>query len=584
MRPTVVIDVVGLTPALIGENTPHISRLVRRGGLRAVREVLPAVTATVQSTFVTGLPPSGHGCVANGWYVRELSEILMWRQSNKLVEGEKVWEAGRRRDPSFTCAKLFWWYNMYSTADYTVTPRPMYPADGRKLPDIYTQPAGLREELLDRGDKKRQGSENDAALRFYQEAIQLLDSQPETGETKREKVKVSISIIGSMAYLSYPEDAIEILQEAEKLSKEVGDEKSLARVYSRLGTYHALKGNPTLGLEYSLRAMEYFERRTKDAITIEGIESIAQSAWEVCNALNFAGDYLKMVDVAGRVLRLLEEQHREKDITLYGANVYSLLSGYCGQALGYLGKFEEGKVVLEMGLENAIELNDRGGLGWVPHMHSLLSYFEGDGDNTVHNAEKGVKAFEEAQFEPAIGIAWSQLGAGYYLLGEYETARDHAEKGLKLQREVGVPSVLPLSYCFLVLIHSALGDLENAKDCAEQALKLSQEFNTKAWEAWAWIVLGSVMGKADPAQIDVGEKHICQGISICEELKTKALSAQGYLSLGELFADAGKKDKAIENLKKAEAMYLEMKLTPRSYWLARTREALDRLELGARVK
>jgi len=147
MRPTFVLDVVGLTPSLIGANTPNISRLLERGGMRTIREVLPAVTATVQSTFLTGAAPSEHGCVANGWYFRDLAEVLMWRQSNKLVAGEKVWEAARRRDPTFTCAKLFWWYNMYSTADYTVTPRPMYPADGRKLPDIYTQPAGLRDEL-----------------------------------------------------------------------------------------------------------------------------------------------------------------------------------------------------------------------------------------------------------------------------------------------------------------------------------------------------------------------------------------------------------------------------------------------------
>lgn len=39
---------------------------------------------------------------------------------------------------------------MHSSADYTVTPRPMYLADGRKLPDIYTQPLGLREELNQR--------------------------------------------------------------------------------------------------------------------------------------------------------------------------------------------------------------------------------------------------------------------------------------------------------------------------------------------------------------------------------------------------------------------------------------------------
>jgi predicted AlkP superfamily pyrophosphatase or phosphodiesterase len=85
--------------------------------------------------------------VANGWYFRDLSEIWLWRQSNRLVSGEKVWEAAKRRDPSFTCAKLFWWYNMYSSADIAITPRPMYLADGRKLPDIYTHPAELRDEL-----------------------------------------------------------------------------------------------------------------------------------------------------------------------------------------------------------------------------------------------------------------------------------------------------------------------------------------------------------------------------------------------------------------------------------------------------
>ena len=87
-----------------------------------------------------GRLPREHGIVANGWYFRDLAEVWLWRQSNHLVGGEKIWDAAKRLDPSFTCAKLFWWYNMYSTADFSVTPRPMYPADGRKLPDIYTHP------------------------------------------------------------------------------------------------------------------------------------------------------------------------------------------------------------------------------------------------------------------------------------------------------------------------------------------------------------------------------------------------------------------------------------------------------------
>jgi predicted AlkP superfamily pyrophosphatase or phosphodiesterase len=150
MRPTIVINVVGLTPRMIGPDNPVLQRLATAGGLRKLETVFPAVTCTAQTTFLTGVAPREHGIVGNGWYFRELAEVLFWRQSNRLVTGDRLWDAAKRRDPAFTCANLFWWYNMYSTADIGVTPRPMYPADGRKIPDCYTAPGALREELTAR--------------------------------------------------------------------------------------------------------------------------------------------------------------------------------------------------------------------------------------------------------------------------------------------------------------------------------------------------------------------------------------------------------------------------------------------------
>ena len=147
MKKTVVINVVGLSCRLIGKHTPKLKRWIAAGQLATVEPVLPAVTCTAQSTYLTGQWPSQTGVVANGWYFRDDCEVKFWRQSNKLVQAPKIWDVARQMDPSFTCANQFWWYNMYSTVDYAVTPRPMYPADGRKLPDIYTQPAELRPQL-----------------------------------------------------------------------------------------------------------------------------------------------------------------------------------------------------------------------------------------------------------------------------------------------------------------------------------------------------------------------------------------------------------------------------------------------------
>jgi predicted AlkP superfamily pyrophosphatase or phosphodiesterase len=147
MYRTAVLNVVGLTPELLGPNTPALAAWAARGKTAPIATVTPAVTCSVQATYLTGCHPQEHGIVGNGWYEHDECEVRFWRQSNKLVQAPKVWDLARARDPGFTCANLFWWYNMYSTADYSVTPRPMYPADGRKLPDVYAHPARLRDEL-----------------------------------------------------------------------------------------------------------------------------------------------------------------------------------------------------------------------------------------------------------------------------------------------------------------------------------------------------------------------------------------------------------------------------------------------------
>ena len=146
MRPLVVLNVVGLTPALLA-HAPRISALAAQGFQATLEPVLPAVTCTAQSSMLTGLLPREHGIVGNGWYDRVRAEPIFWKQSNHLVSGEMVWDAARARDPSCTSANLFWWFNMYGSTDCSVTPRPAYPADGRKIPDCYSDPPELRERL-----------------------------------------------------------------------------------------------------------------------------------------------------------------------------------------------------------------------------------------------------------------------------------------------------------------------------------------------------------------------------------------------------------------------------------------------------
>ncbi len=146
-RPLIVINIVGLTPALLGEHTPNLNSLIDEGYLAHLEGVFPAVTCSAQASMLTGTQPREHGIVGNGWYFRDLAEIGFWKQSNHLVQQEQVWDSLKKTYSDIRCAQMFWWYNMYANVDYSVTPRPIYPADGRKIPAIYSHPSNLSEEL-----------------------------------------------------------------------------------------------------------------------------------------------------------------------------------------------------------------------------------------------------------------------------------------------------------------------------------------------------------------------------------------------------------------------------------------------------
>ncbi|MFC9019335.1 alkaline phosphatase family protein, partial [Streptomyces albidoflavus] len=126
-QPLLVLDVVGLTPRLL-EHMPRLAALGARGSRSPLGTVLPAVTCSAQSTFLTGTLPADHGIVGNGWYFRELGDVLLWRQHNGLVSGDRLWDAARRAHPGYTLANNSSCNAVRAVTHCTLTPRPVdYP-------------------------------------------------------------------------------------------------------------------------------------------------------------------------------------------------------------------------------------------------------------------------------------------------------------------------------------------------------------------------------------------------------------------------------------------------------------------------
>jgi len=419
------------------------------------------------------------------------------------------------------------------------------------------------------GDKTSGHYANKEAFYFYREALKTLKQMPENEESRKRIIEVLLLMESPMKLLAYPEDSLQILEEGELLAKEYGDLRSLAILYSNIGLCHSFKGDSKQGMRYA----EYcFDMAAK----IEDIELMAPTAFNLCSSYAITGEYVRTVQVAPRVLALLEKTGRESDAfgVAFNFNLYSALSAYYGNATGLLGNFKEGEALCEKALRFVQNTDNLYSLGFVELMYGLVYIAKGDGENAVNHLQKAVAYGEEGQIIPVVSLASGLLGWGYRLLGNLETARQYIEKGLQIQEDTGLAMLMSLNKVALSMVHFDLGDLDSARMCAEEALELARGNDEKWPLAMSWIFLGMVLGKADKSQCNQAEEYMLQGIKLYNKWKLRPLCSEGYLYLGELYADTGQKGKALENLKRAASEFQEMGM---DYWLSRTQEVLERV-------
>ena len=408
-------------------------------------------------------------------------------------------------------------------------------------------------------EKAARSYSNWESYRFYKQALDALNMEQETDENKRRGIEVRLSMSIPMSWLGCPEDSLRVLQDGEKLSKELGDRRGVVTFHSIMGLCLTLRGDTLQGIEYA-------ENIFREAEEAQDTELMAQAGFDLCTAYYAAGEFFKLVEVAARVITRLEQTHRESASFSKGFNTYSALLAIRGAAMGYLGNFKEGQALCEKGLRFALETDDPYSLTMIELHYGLLFSVKGDAGNAVKHFENGITYSEKTQLLVLSGILWASSGFGHLLLGNLETARNHAEKALRIQIE-GIPFKLSLSYWLQAMVDLESDNLKSARRYIEKALELSQRHNERDQEAISKISLGRILGREGKSQRHEAEEYILQGMKELGELNLKPWIAHGYLALAELCANAGQLIKARKYLGKGRRMFREMGM---DYWLDRT--------------
>jgi class 3 adenylate cyclase/tetratricopeptide (TPR) repeat protein len=418
------------------------------------------------------------------------------------------------------------------------------------------------------GDKATRNYAKWEALGYYREAIALLNKEPRTMANKRKGIEIRLLMSTPMRYLALPDGSIETFEEGERLSRDLGDKKSLAQFLSLISFYYTAKGDSRRGLQYA-------EDCFREAERAQDVELMAAIGFQLGASYGPSGDFQKMAEVTAKAIAMIEREGRQSDSFNWGFNVYAALHPMYGIAMALLGDFKQAEALCEKGLRFAQEIKDLYCIGFIESIYANMCHVKGDGKKAIVHAESAIRLLEETQFLTQMGTAWYALGMGYLLMGELGIARQYVEKGLETDRAVGYTYISSSYHTYMSSVNLASCDWENARRCAEEGLKLAQTHGEKFGEGWLSCLLGRALSKADPSQAAHGEEHILQGIKMLEELKLKPSQAEGYLFLGELYVDLGQKERALESLKKAQGMFQEMGM---DYYLLGTQKALEKLQ------
>jgi tetratricopeptide (TPR) repeat protein len=418
------------------------------------------------------------------------------------------------------------------------------------------------------GDKAGGNFSMSESFRFYEQAITLLRDQPQTDRNKQDRLEILRAMAYPMRPLGYPEGSFEFLEEGESLARDLGNQKAQAYFQTHMGVYCLMSGgDPKKG-------REYIESGLEGAELTEEIDLIVPATYELSTSQMIEGNFSRICQLAPKVIALIEKTHTEHEQFGRPSNIYSQLHGYYGVSLGAMGKFAEGKRLLEKGLSFAREINNLISIAYIEMWYGRFYWFKGDWENEMRHDRSAVDYLEKSQLRILLGPVWAWLGWGYFYSGQTDKALRCAEKGLEMHTDLNLPFMLESIHLILSEIHLELKNLEKALLHAEQALEFSRTNNEKYFEAEANINLGRVIIATDRKNFEEAREYLLQGMNMLDKLQIKPRHTVGLLYLGKLHADAGQREAAIENLKKAEALFREMGM---DYWLTKAQEDLAAL-------
>jgi tetratricopeptide (TPR) repeat protein len=237
-------------------------------------------------------------------------------------------------------------------------------------------------------------------------------------------------------------------------------------------------------------------------------------------------------------------------------------AGWLGFTLAELGEFELAQSYAAMAQRAAEQSRHAYSQAIAWSLGGLVALARGHLDRAREQLGRSLDLCRQKDLTVWRPIPSSLLGLALVHLGRSEEGLPLLEDGVRLTEEMGVKAYLALWTLQWAEGLRAAGRFGHARDLAQRGLDLAVAHKERGHQARALRLVGDVA----LAQGDAGraERSLSQALALTEELGMGPLGARCRLDLGRVHREAGRRQKAEDQLFEALGLFRQMDMR---YWV-----------------
>ena len=399
------------------------------------------------------------------------------------------------------------------------------------------------------------------ARRWFEQALRILDTQPESVSTLEQGFEIRLELRPVLNLLGDVRQVLERLREAEALADKLHDDHRRGRVCAVVTNVHSLVGELDKALVTGARALEIAVRLRDLRLRIGTTTFLEQAHY-------YRGDYERVVGLATENLATLPADSKHEYFgNAVPASVYDRY--WLVRGLTELGRFAEAAEFAAEALRLAEATHHAFPVGIAHSAAGWLHLLKGDWATARSLIEHGVTALRAANI--VLGLPSAVASSAWVLaqVGETTEALSRFREGKELIERhaiIGIVGLRGEAFCFLGRAALFLGLLDEARTLGDSALEYSP-FHA-GFAVRALHLLGDVAIHPERFNAERGESHFRQALALAEPRSMRPVIAHCHLGLGKLYRRMGKREQAREHLTIATTMYRDMGMT---YWLEEVR-------------